>query len=479
MKNKNQFIKIYNRAVKEIPAYRNFLQEFGFNSKAIRDYKDWSKIPITNKDNYINKYEILERISAKKVSPLIYGSSGSAGIPTYWYGNEKRELSSAKLHEKLFSNMFEIKKDTKTLMIVCFAMGIWIASHHTIAAARYLNRKGYNISVISPGYALDDIVDIFKNLAKNYNKLIIAAHPGFAMDVINRISSLNLLRKGLDIRVIVTGDKINEKWRKDMTNLLGKSNHYNTVSSIYGSSDAGLMGYETQFTIYLKYLINNNKNFKNELVGSYMSEPAVYQYEPKEIFFEEVNNELLITVDTASPLVKYNIFDVGKIVSYKEIVNLLKKYNLYKQAKKFDVDIWSMPLLILYGRSNVAVTFYALHIYPDNIKSGLMKNSVKKYLSGNYFAYTKKIRNSKVEQFHINLELNKNIKITKNSYNKIKNSLIDSLEKSNIEYRKLRSMIKSKADPILHFQVYDSKKLKISQQKGVWQEKNKKAKLVL
>ena len=80
--------RIYYFAVKNIPAYKDFIKD--------KEIKKWKDIPFTDKDSYIKKYPTEQRCFDGKIPSThiaIDESSGSTGTPFNWVRSlrERRE----------------------------------------------------------------------------------------------------------------------------------------------------------------------------------------------------------------------------------------------------------------------------------------------------------------------------------------------------------------------------------------------------
>jgi phenylacetate-CoA ligase len=102
-------------------------------------------------------------------------------------------------------------------------------------------------------------------------------------------------------------------------------------------------------------------------------------------------------------------------------------------------------ILILKGRNDVSVTFYALNIYPENIKAGLEDDSLKDIVTGKYVAKVQHSKNFVDQKLVIEVELQENVEPTDMHVLLVKNSISNSLIHLNAEYRKLLASIQEKA----------------------------------
>ncbi|MGB0757190.1 MAG: hypothetical protein ACPGO5_01915 [Patescibacteria group bacterium] len=467
----------YYHAIKNVPAYASYLELSDYNTrKSVGSYIEWSQIPLTSKESYILKYSVDQLQDKLSKPPIVYASSGSTGSPTFWFGSDQQEALSLLSHKKLFSGLYNIKKGEPTLVVISFAMDLWMAGHHTLAACRGLSRQGFNITTATPGYSVERTLSVLSSLGNFYKNIVLAGHPAFVMDIVLEAKKLKLLDNNKKYKVLVTGSKISEEWRDDLLTVLGQRDPF-SICSVYGSTDAGKMAYETPLTISLRKKLPTS--LLMTLFDSVDAVPGLYQFHPRSIFFERVNKQLIITINTPIPLVRYNIKDKGCVLTINELLKKSDSKLIRNIVEKFPA--WNLPIVAVTGRSNVCVTFYALHIYPEHILAGIESRECKKFLTGKFFSYSKLKNKSKEEIFTLVLELSKNLKVadlTDADKVIILESIVRNLKRLNIEYSKLLEMIKSKALPSIVFKEYNEKNFYPKQVNGVYLDSTGKPKII-
>jgi phenylacetate-CoA ligase len=471
-----QALKIFRKASREVPAYKSFLAKNRINPKNIKSQESFLKLPTIEKQNYILKRPLSNLFIKGRIPPITYASSGSSGTPTFWFHSDNGEKIGGEIHEMIFNKIFGVRKDEPTLVVVCFAMGLWVAGGYTLAASREVSRRGYNLTTVTPGLDHEAILNILKNLAPNFKNLILAGYPPFLMDV-----ALEMKRRKIKLKnrtyFITAGDKFKEEWRDDFLKHFEVINP-NSLVSIYGSADGGILGFETPLSIFIRRKAMNNQKLYQAFFKDEAEIPAFVQYNLNHIFFETINDELVFTKDESMPLVRYNIHDIGKIISYENAVHLLKKTGFGNIVKKREFKNWHLPFIVKSGRKDVAVTFYALNIYPENIKSGLEDKRISKLVSGQYFAFHKNTKHNSEQQLVVRIELTPGTKPRREVKELIKSSLDYHLANLNIEYRKLRSVIHNKALPIVELTSYGAKNFSAKGERGILFMKGKKARIV-
>ncbi|MBI2450751.1 MAG: phenylacetate--CoA ligase family protein [Parcubacteria group bacterium] len=460
-------LKLFHQAAKDIPAYQVFLKKHKIKSRKIKAWKDFQKIPLMDKKNYLRVYPYVDLFPKKKIPPIISMSSGSSGKPFYWPRGFDQEERGGKIHEIIFRNIFKIGSK-RTLVIVCFSMGTWIAGTFTASCCRYIAQKSYNLSIATPGIEKEDALSILKDFAPNFETVILAGYPPFLMDIIDEANQRKINLKKLNLRLLFAGENFSEKWRDVIHEMASMPKTLDRSVSIYGTADADILGHETPLSVFLRKKANINRNFAEAFFGKISFIPTLVQYYPMEKFFESVNGKLIFTSAAGIPLIRYNIQDTGKLISYSEAMKLIREFGFEKEIKKRGLDKWKLPFLTLGGRKDVSVTFYALNIYPENIKSGLEDDFVSKYLSGKFIASTKSVNKGKNQKLIIKVELARNTEPTENIKELAEQIIFEHLLKLNIEYRKLYSSISKKALPQIELIPFGDPIFQVKKSKHGW-----------
>jgi phenylacetate-CoA ligase len=102
----------------------------------------------------------------------------------------------------------------------------------------------------------------------------------------------------------------------------------------------------------------------------YPSLPMIFQYNPLDYFIESsADNELLISicrVDTVSPKLRYNLHDLGCVVSFASVTEALRQAGI--DAKTLAETYLDLPFLFHWGRSDQTVAFYGSNIGPADLQ---------------------------------------------------------------------------------------------------------------
>lgn len=460
----------YKHAKKNVDAYKIFLNKY--TTKKIKGIDDFLNIPIIDKKNYIHKYPLKKIISGH--AQFIHISSGSTGEATLWSRNLDQEKRASQIHKRIFDSIFNINPEEATLVIICFAMGPWAAGNYTLAACKLMS-KSNNITIATPGIEKEITLRILKKIGPSYKNIIIIGYPPFVADIIESASKKNIpIRK--KISILTAGDRISEKRRDHLLKKIGRKD--NAVINLYGSSDAGAMAYETPLSIFIRRQAEKDKKLFSNIFGKTVNaDPALFQYDPRHVYFENVNGEIVLTCGGAIPLVRYNIHDIGRIVPYSSMKTILRENNILEKEFGNKLDKWKLPFLTVSGRSDIAVHFYAINIYPEQIEITINKQSLKKKLSGKYFVYVKK-KNNGQENLHIIVELVEGLRIGKNLQKEISEEISEEILEKSIELKKLHSSIGLKSLPVINIKKFEAINFYPKRVIGFTGHANKKSKML-
>ncbi len=416
-------LQLFHATAQRVPAYKDFLKKHRIRHEKIKTIKDFQQVPFTDKENYIRKYPLEKRCwdGNLLLSNLLAMSSGTSGEPTLWPRSGFQEFEAAIIHELLYRYLFDIQK-YHTLLIIGFPMGIYVSGVATLLSSLLVSQKGYNLTVASVGTNKGDILKITKLLQKDYQQIILAGHPFFMKDVIEtgREEGIQWVEKR--IKLMFCSEGFSEEWRRYVLDQIKPSLGAENIVSTYGSSELLLMAYETPWSILLKNAIEQDKNVKSELLRRW-SPSNLFQYNPFFRYIESVKDELLFTSASGIPLIRYNLHDMGRIISTAQVKSVLPKLSIQ----------WQLPFLALGGRSDYAVVFYAANIYPEHIRQALDHKPFLNKITGKFVMrkdYTKKME----EFLEINVELRKNIRPGVSFQKIIQKRIIDHLQKVNMEY---------------------------------------------
>jgi len=292
---KKKFLSLFHRAATQVPAYKKFLHKHGVDHQAVATWDDFVKLPTIDKNNYLEKYPLEELCWQDEFSKqhMISASSGSSGSPFFWFRSSWQEFEASLTHELLFYKFWQIDKK-KTLLLVNFSMGMYVAGVLTQNCGQRLAQKNYPLTVISPGISITECVRIIKELGGKYEQVILAGYPPFLKDIIDTGSKAGIDWAQTDIKFLFAGEGFSEDWRSYLLKQVGANKEDYPSFSLYGSADANILAHETPASINLRQLASRDSNFAKALFGEIQRLPGYFQYNPLARYFESIEGEIII-----------------------------------------------------------------------------------------------------------------------------------------------------------------------------------------
>jgi phenylacetate-CoA ligase len=447
-------VKLFHYAAEKVPAYSDFLKRNSITAEKIVSYQDLLSVPPVHKQNYLLYYEPYELVPEGKLSrqEIISVSSGSSGKPFYWPRQQKEDIQAADFFDLTLHHSFNIGEES-VLCIIGFAMGSWIAGPHCLEAMRELNRGGKNITCITPGNKKDEIIEILKTLSPLFDKTVILAYPPFAKDLVDHALEDNIDLLSLNLSYIFAGENFSEEWRDYITIRSGITDPAENMFGIYGTADAGIIAHETPFSIYSRREALVNADLFELIYQQDVFAPSLVSYYPPTRDIHQEEGQLILTVDSGIPLVRYKIGDRGEIIMPSDIEDRSKDLS-FKKKENF---LWSnkMPLVTLRGRTDLAAIFYSANIFPENIKLGIDSKKISFLVTGKFIVSVNISNQDMSQSLKIKVQLKKGVEAGKENSQIIRDEIIHALRKSNSEYNDVCIAIGAQADPIIELSSHD------------------------
>ena len=377
---RNEALSLFRRAAVAVPAYKDFLSKQHFDPRDVKSIYDFELIPITNKRNYVEQYSLSELSwygdPCKGV--FVHASSGTGGSANYWPCSDSELVRASAFYDRLFRNEFGVgSRFSRTLVIVCFGMGTWIAGSYTSTALLLLKLKGLPISIVTPGFNRTEAVRILKQIGPAYDQIIIAGIPSFVKDLLDSYLMETPIHTQ-KISLLLSGEGFPESWRSHVQELTQNPDF--SVYSILGSADAGLVGIETTATVALRRAASENASICQELFEGNRV-PAVMQYDPSFRYIEVNAGHLIISGDRVVPLIRYDTLDCGGVLPAESLDN-------YVDGSSISETNESLPTLFVFGRGDRAATLYGANIHSEYAQEFLVDPRVAKNVTGRFLMET-------------------------------------------------------------------------------------------
>jgi len=421
-------LKVFHQAASQVPGYRDFLKINKIDPNRIKTIADFKFVPFTDTKNYTSQYSLADRSwnGNLQSAKIIATSSGTSGEPKFWPRGLYQEGEATIVHELLYRNLFQIDQ-YRTLLIIGFPMGIYVSGIATLLPSWLLASGKHNLTIISAGNNKNEVLRAVKHLQDDHEQVLLVGHPFFIKDVIEtgRREKIDWTKRRL--KMMFCSEGFSEDWRRYVSKEAGLPPGSWNMFSTYGSSEMLLMAYETPVTVLLRNILDRHNKLQRQLFGNIVNLPNLFQYNPLWRYTEVENRELLFTSTSGLPLIRYNLHDIGQIISLAEVEKIIPK------LESRQLNHWRLPFLALWGRSDNTVIFYAANIYPEHITHALNDNVLFGKLTGKFVMRKDYLQN--MDQFlEINIELKKGIKSTKKLTQFIQERMVNELKKVNAEY---------------------------------------------
>lgn len=385
-------LALFQNVAVTVPAYRAFLAEQGINPASIQTFKDFQKLPLITKENYLLRHPLTDlcRNGQLEMCDMIAVSSGSTGKPTFWPRFITDELQIATRFEQIFHDSFYADSRC-TLAVICFTLGTWVGGIYTTNCCRYLAHKGYPITVVTPGNNKEEILRVVQELGPAFEQVVLLGYPPFLKDVIDSGLAHGVDWQRYRIKLVMAGEVFSEEWRSLVGERIGAKNPYYDSAALYGTADAGVLGSETPISICIRRFLTENPDIARALFGESRL-PTLLQYDPFSRFFEVEDGTLLFSGDNGIPLVRYHIADTGGLITYDAMLKFLAEWGfdpvvaLHQEGAR---GIHPLPFVYVFGRANFTVSYFGANIYPENVTVGLEQSVIREWVTGKFILQVK------------------------------------------------------------------------------------------
>lgn len=451
-------LKLFHSAAERVPAYRDFLKKNKIHHEKIKTFGDFQSVPPTSKVNYLRQYPLPMRCwdgTLKK--PLVWtATSGSTGESMYFPREYRLDWESSVLHE-LFLLQGGSDDKEPTLVIVAFGMGVWIGGLLTYQAFKLAAERGHDLSILTTGINKMEIFKALRQIGPHFKQVILAGYPPFLKDIVDEAPLEGINLKKFRLRLLFAAEPFGEKFRDHIAKNGGVKNVFLDTLNVYGTADIGTMAYETPATILMRRRIIEKEKLFSEFFPGAKKVPTLAQYNPHFITFEAPGGDVVLTGDSAVPLIRYSVGDRGGVYSFDETLEKLARHgvSLSKEARREGIEKWiyRLPLVYVYERADFATTLYGLQIYPETVREAIMEDKLAKYLSGK-LTLTTKFDKRHNQYLEIHLELRRNKKPNASVRRDALKQILSHLRFKNSEFRELHNYLKNRALPKLVFWPY-------------------------
>lgn len=350
--------KAYYRALREVPAYRDFTRA-----------RANGRIPETDKESYIKPYATSARCIGGTFfhgQTMIDESSGSTGTPYNWVRSEKERRQSHTFVSYFATYGYGRER---WITINAFSMGAWATG---LNMGISLQKNGI---VKNTGPDIAKILHTLRFFGPGYTYLI-TGYPPFLKHLMEVAEEEAFPFDEYRIFGLAGGEGMSEGLRDYLLRRFTK------VYSGYGATDLeiGIAG-ETPISVAIRRLAREREDVKAALFGADSRLPMVFQYNPIMHHFEvNEHSEVICTItrrSLLSPRIRYNVHDVGGILSSDEIKARLAALGVDMDRLRRECGDGNvrLPFLWIYGRRDHTISVMGANIYPEDIEQCLYNDT--------------------------------------------------------------------------------------------------------
>jgi phenylacetate-CoA ligase len=361
------------RAAHRVPAYRAYLIANGIDPDRLPPAGILRGLPETDKHSYIDAHSMADRCVDGRImfkGVTIDESSGSTGTPYNWIRGAK-ERSVAQRNIAFFARYAFGGGDLMTLN--AFSMGAWATGFNMSLG---MVRHGL---VKSIGPDAPKILSSLRVLGPDVRYLI-SGYPPFLKHLLDEGDREGFPWASYRLCALVGGEGMAEELRDRLLE------RFEVVYSGYGATDLEIgMAAESPVSVALRRLARARPDVRAALFGEDPRLPMVFQYNPL-IHHLETNDlgEIICTVsrlDLMTPRIRYNVHDVGGLLPYSRVRQLLAAQGLDIRKLGALPEVagprgplpWSspipLPFVYVYGRRDATISVMGANIYPEDIET--------------------------------------------------------------------------------------------------------------
>ena len=444
-------LRTFHATAENVPAYHKFLSDKGVVHQDIQTRVEFAQVPPVTKDNYLTAFDLAELMPDGDITAVgtWSTSSGSSGRPCFWGRGRRSHRQSTRLHGGILRS-WDVAHHT-TLLVNCFAQGDWIAGSYTFRAIAELSEGAFPLlSVVNPGIDVEAARRDIATIGRYYEQVVIAGYPPFVRDILDGAGAQVLDQHLL---LLLAGENVTEDWRDGVLRMMGQPGRVDDVCVIYGTADAGMVGHETPTTIALRRRALGDPKLDADLFGGCAATATFVEFDSTMRHAEtDSAGRLLFTVDNSMPLVRYRMNDEGSVFTPAMVAGIARRRGHDERVR---TSSRRAGFIVLRGRSDDSVSFYAVKIYRQPIRQALSDPALSATATGLSVlvpTHDDLLRPT----LELRVQLRAGVRVPESFADAVADRVIAALAASSSEYRKLRAEIGDRSTPRVTLHDYDS-----------------------
>ena len=382
--NKQIAESVAKRTVSEIPAYKKFLATNGLSSLP----NQFADLPLTSKNSYVLPSDHLDLLAGDDQT-VFYHRSSSLNNSLYW--------PQPKLTKELiilFKHYLEQNYQIHTRKSVCIVgayMGSWIGGQNlTYYLENITGYIDYPLSIFTPGNNVEEIVQFILKHNHYADQFIVFLCPSFIAYIFDAVEAMGIRDQFpfFKLRFLTVGESFTEFFREHINKTCAINEGSQSLFSIYGSADTGMIGAESLASITIRQMLYHSQ-LETLHHGTL---PHLFHFLSEDAYIEEINEEIFITKWQGIPIVRYNLHDKVKFYSWKELRKFVLSHKLGGPQKELSHYIIekageNLPdIIALFGRSDSSLKLQDTFISEEILDHIMNSKLLSEFLTGHYRA---------------------------------------------------------------------------------------------
>lgn len=372
--NRDRARAVAARAAKTVPAYARHLA----GANVPPEPAEWDRLPPTDKKNYLLAHPFADLLADDFADTFtIFSSSGSSGRPFYWPQLKEGSRESAARLRTLLEGVFRVH-ERRTLAIVGLALGSWIGGEHFSWVLKSLAAEApYPFAVFSPGNQHDEIIGMIESAGRFVDQVVLFVCPSAIGHLRLRAEQQGRPLPLARLRFVVIGEPFPESVRLELQAQAGVAPEEPVMLSIFGSADTGVLGFESPASALVRGRCERDRGLAEQLGFGGVVPHLFHQADPGALL-ENVEGELCVTKWQGVPLVRYNLHDAVRLMSWRAIA---------ERAGALCAGAQGLPdILAITGRADSCLLLCGTNLTESMLDAAVRSPGLAAWLTGNYRA---------------------------------------------------------------------------------------------
>lgn len=405
-------IPAFRRAATKVPAYKKILKEHNVDYRQVIDAQSYKRlVPVLNKHKVFTPFEIEDLCVGGTIKDmkLAMSSSGFSGVFSYGINTNQNYKNISQSIDTALDYVFDFSHK-ETFLVNCIPMGVKV---HTC------------LKLCENSVRSDMTLALMKKFCHKFEQTVVVSDPYFLKKLAEEGNEQKFDWKKLKVSFIFGEDWFSESFRSYMAHLIDLDiddfNSDRIIGATMGIAELDLnLFHESKYTIHIRRAVQNNPELRKALFGNVRSTPEIYHYYPHRIFLETLPEKSeykelvfsMLSPHMLIPLLRYNSMDRGWKFTYKEFVEILKKFGL----ERLTPDL-HLPIVAVGGRKDRFMNFGGQEVYPEDIKQGLYEDFEAAFMTTGYFKMNQ-------EKQILEVQLKKGVTLTAQVQSKFEKALL-------------------------------------------------------